>query len=128
MAVGNADVVRANSEAFSRKDVDGMLELYAPDAAVVDRRAVGWGEHRGHDAMRSYYLGLFDNVEGLDEELEIVSEEADVIVADCRLTATLAGQPGAPPVEFAYALRIVFADGVIRSMDIHEDAAAAQQA
>ena len=105
-----------------------MLEFYAPDAAVIDRRAVGWGEFRGHDAVRSYYQGLFDNADELDEDLTIVSDEDDVIVASCRLTAHLAGQPDAPPVQFEYALRIAFAGGAIQSMEIFEDAAAAQGA
>src|SRR3954463_9204649 len=100
MSRTNAEVVRANSSAFSRRDENGMLEFYAPDAVVIDRRAVGWGEFRGHDAMRSYYLGLFDNADELHEDLEIVSDEDDVIVASCRVTARLAGQPESPPVEF----------------------------
>ena len=65
MSRTNAEVVRANSSAFSRCDEAGMLELYAPDAVVIDRRAVGWGEFRGHDALRAYYQGLFDNVDQL---------------------------------------------------------------
>jgi ketosteroid isomerase-like protein len=125
MSRTNAAVVRANSAAFSRRDEDGMLEFYAPDAVVIDRRAVGWGEFRGHDAMRSYYQGLFDNVDKLHEDLQIVADDDDLIIASCRLTAHLVGQPDAPPVEFEYALRIAFADGVIQLMEIYEDAVAA---
>jgi ketosteroid isomerase-like protein len=121
----NSEVVRANSEAFSRRDADAMLELYAPEAVVVDRRQVGWGEFRGHDALRSYYQGLFDNAEELHEELEVVSEEGDVIVASCTLRGRLVGQPDGPEVTFGYALRIQLAGGLIQAMDIYEDAAAA---
>lgn len=125
MSGTNAAVVRANSAAFSRRDEEGMLEFYAPDAAVIDRRAVGWGEFRGHDALRSYYQGLFDNADKLHEDLQIVADEDDLIIAACRLTAHLVGQPDAPPVHFEYALRIAFADGVIQVMEIYEDAVAA---
>ena len=125
MSRTNAEIVRANSAAFSRRDENGMLEFYAPDAVVIDRRAVGWGEFRGHDALRSYYQGLFDNAAELREDLEIVSDEDDLIIASCRVTVHLAGQPDAPPVEFEYALRIALADGAIQSMEIYEDAAAA---
>jgi ketosteroid isomerase-like protein len=121
----NADVVRANSDAFSRRDADSMLELYAPNAVVIDRRPIGWGEFRGHDAMRSYYQGLFDNADDLHEDLEIVAEDGDLVVASCHLTGHLAGQPDAPPVKFDYALRIRLEDGLIASMEIFEDAAAA---
>jgi ketosteroid isomerase-like protein len=121
----NADIVQANSDAFSRRDVNAMLELYAPDAVVIDRRAIGWGEFRGHDALRSYYQGLFDNAEELREELEVVSEDGDVVVASCRLIGRLVGQPDAPEVSFDYALRITLADGKIATVDIYDDAEAA---
>ena len=124
----NVDVVRANSEAFSRRDVDAMLELYAAEAVVIDRRPVGWGEFRGHDALRDYYQGLFDNAADLHEELEVVSAEGDVILAACRLTAHIAGQPGVGELTFDYALRIGFADGLIASIDIYDDVEAATQA
>ena len=123
MSRTNAEVVRANSAAFSRRDVNGMLEFYASDSVMVDRRAVGWGEFSGHDAMRSHYLGIFDNVDELHEDLEIVFDEDDVIIASCRVTAHLAGQADAPPMHFEYALRFAFAAGVIKSMEIYEDTA-----
>lgn len=128
MPRSNVETVQANSRAFSRRDADAMLELYAPDAVVVDRRAVGWGEFRGADALRSYYQGLFDNAEDLHEQLDVVSEDGDTIVASCRLTARLAGQPAAPEVTFDYALRIRLVDGLIASIDIYEDAGAAAAA
>ncbi len=129
MPRSNTEIVRANSAAFSDQDVERMLELYAPDAVVIDRRQVGWGEFRGHDALRSYYQGLFDNADDIGEELEIVSENGDTVVASCKLAAQLTGQPiGSGEVHFEYALRIVLADGLIRTMDIYENADAAASA
>ena len=125
MTRSNVEVIRANSEAFSRRDADGMLEFYAPDAVVIDRRQVGWGEFRGHDALRSYYQGLFDNASELHEDLEVVSEDGDVVVASCHLRGRLVGQPDGPEVTFDYAIRVTFADGLIAALDIYEDAAAA---
>ena len=122
----NAEIVLANSEAFSNQDVETMLEFYAPDAVVIDRRNVGWGEFRGHDALRSYYQGLFDNVDEIHEAFEIASEEGDTIIGACKTSAQLAGQPlGSGEVHFEYALRMTLADGLIRTMDIYEDVAAA---
>lgn len=123
----NIDVVRANSQAFSRRDVDAMLEFYAPDAVVTDRRQVGWGEFRGRNALRSYYQGLFDNAADLHEQLEVVSEHDGVIVASCSVDARIAGQPGTE-VTFRYALRVTLADGLIAAMAIYDDAAAAAAA
>src|SRR3954451_16227900 len=125
MSPENADVVRANSDAFSRRDADAMLELFAADAVAADRRPVGWGEFRGRGAIRSYYQGLFDNASEIDEQLEIVSEEGDVVIASCHVTAKLAGQPDSPGVAFDYALRLTLADGLITSIEIFDDAASA---
>jgi ketosteroid isomerase-like protein len=125
----NTEITHANSAAFSNQDVEAMLELYSPEAVVIDRRQVGWGEFRGHDALRSYYQGLFDNAEEIRENLEIVSEQGDTVIAACSLTAQLAGQPlGSGEVHFEYALRIVIDDGLIQAMDIYADAEAATAA
>ena len=124
MSSANTGVVLANSQAFSRRDADAMLELYAPDAVVTDRRQIGWGEFRGHDALRSYYQGLFDNVAALHEDLTVVSERGDTIVAACRLSAQLVDAPAGDEVTFEYALRIELAGGLITSMEIYEDAQA----
>ena len=125
MPLSHIEVVRANSEAFSRRDADAMLEFYAPDAVVIDRRQVGWGEFRGHESLRSYYQGLFDNADELREDLEVVSEDGDVVVASCTLRGRLVGQPDGPELIFDYALRITFAGGLIATVGIYENAEAA---
>jgi ketosteroid isomerase-like protein len=122
MAPSSADIVRANSEAFSRRDVDAMLELFAADAVVRDRRAVGWGDFLGRDAIRAYYEGLFDNVDEIFEDLAVASASADVVVAPCHTTARLAGQPDAALVTFDYALKVTVADGLIQALEIYENA------
>jgi ketosteroid isomerase-like protein len=123
--VPNAETVTANSRAFGRRDIDAMLEFYAPDAVVTDRRAVGWGPFRGRDEVRDYYEGIFDNVSELHEDFRVVSDEGDVIVADCHLRARLVDPPDSDEVEFRYALRIALANGLITAMDIYENVAAA---
>jgi ketosteroid isomerase-like protein len=120
----NVDIVVANSEAFSRRDAEAMLALWAPDATMSDRRAVGWGEYQGRDALRAYYLGLFDNVSALHEDLEVVSSEGDAVVVTCHTRAQLAGDPEAE-VTFAYAMRITLSAGLITSLEIFEDVEAA---
>ena len=128
MSRGNVDVVLANSAAFSRRDVNAMLEFYAPDAVATDCRQVGWGEFRGQEALRSYYQGLFDNAAWLHEDLEVVSEQDDTVLASCRLTARLVDPPDAGEVSFDYALRVRLAGGLIVSIEIYDDAQAAAAA
>lgn len=126
----NVDTVRLNNEAFSRRDVEAMLELHAPDAVVVDRRPVGFGEFRGHDAVRSYYAGLFDNTSEIHEQLEVVDERDDLVIAACHVRARLVGgdadtDTDMDDVTFDYALRFELAGGLITSIEIFEDAATA---
>src|SRR5205085_167670 len=111
---------------FSRRDVGAMLELFAPDAVVRDRRAVGWGDFLGRDAIRAYYEGLFDNADEIYEDLAVVSASGDVVVASCRTTARLAGQPDAALVSFEYALKVTLGGGLIEALEIYEDARAAE--
>ena len=127
MPPANVEVVRANSAAFSRRDVDAMLELFAPDAVVHDRRSVGWGDFVGRDAIRAYYEGLFDNAEEIYEDIAVASASGDVVVASCRTTARLAGQPDAALVSFEYALKVTLADGLITALEIYEDTKAAER-
>jgi ketosteroid isomerase-like protein len=125
VSLSNPDIVRANSAAFSRRDVRAMLEFFAPDAVVRDRRTVGWGEFHGRDAIRAYYEGLFDNADEIYEDLTVVSEQGHVVVASCHVRAHLAGQEEADVVTFDYALKVTLADGLITALEIYEDAAAA---
>jgi len=122
------DIVQANSAAFSRRDADAMLELFAPDAVVLDRRPVGFGEFRGQAAIRSYYQGLFDNIDALHERLEVAHAEGDTVVGAGHLRARLAGQPEGEEVTFDYALRVTVTGGLIASIEIYDDAEAATAA
>ncbi|HEX8085139.1 MAG TPA: nuclear transport factor 2 family protein [Solirubrobacteraceae bacterium] len=114
-------VVLANSAAFSRMDVDGMMDLYAEDAVVVDRRRVSMGTFRGHDELRPYYLSIFHSASELHEDLRVLASEGDVVVAGCDLRGRLADAPaGAADVVVPYGLLIEVRDGRIARLDLHE--------
>jgi ketosteroid isomerase-like protein len=123
MSPSNVDIVLANSEAFSRQDVESMLGLWTPDAEMIDRRSVGWGEYRGREELRLYYQGLFDNVDSIHEGLAVVSSEGDVVIVTGHTTVRLAGDTG--DSIFDYAMRITLTGGLIESLEIFEDADAA---
>ena len=103
-----------------------MLALHAPDAVISDRRAVGFGEFAGHDAIRAYYEGLFDNTDALSEELDVVHDADGVLVAAGVAKVVLTGQD--EPETFNYALRFTFDGERIATVDIYENAAAAVSA
>jgi ketosteroid isomerase-like protein len=114
-------VVRANNAAFCARDVERMLALYAPDAVVEDRRSTGFGTFRGHDELRAYYLGIFDNADALDEDLQVLAETDGVVVADCTLWAHLAADESADGVTIPYGLVMTIRDGHIERIEIHGD-------
>lgn len=118
----DTEVVLGNNAAFNKRDLDGMLAFYAPDAVVLDRRPGGFGEYRGAEALRAYYGGIFDNTVELAEEIEIVADEGGVVVADCRTRAGLVSEMGSGEFTTDYALLIDVRDGVISRLEVFPDA------
>src|SRR3954453_24103573 len=91
-------VVRANSAAFSDRDVDTMLTYYAPDAVVADQREHGLGSFTGHDELRPYYLSIFHSVDTMREQLEVLAARDGIVVAHCELWARLPSDRTGPGV------------------------------
>jgi ketosteroid isomerase-like protein len=115
-------VVRANSVAFSRMDVDGMLALYAEDAEVVDRRRVSLGTFRGHDELRAYYLSIFHSASEMHEDLRVLAVSGGMVVAGCELRGRLAAAPArAADVVVPYGLVLDVRDGRIARLEVYED-------
>jgi ketosteroid isomerase-like protein len=120
-----SEVVLGNNAAFCRRDLDGMLAHYAPDAVVVDTRPGGFGEYRGTDAINAYYGGIFDNTLTVEEDIEIVSAADGTVVASCRTRVGLASDMGSGDLTVDYALLIDIRDGLIARLEVHPDADAA---
>ena len=122
-------VVRANSEAFSRMDVDAMMEMYAPDAVVVDCRRVSMGTFTGHDELRPYYLSIFHSASELHEHLQVLAARDEIVVTQCELRGRLAGAPAsAPDVTIPYGLVLHVRDGKIARLELYESGDAALEA
>ena len=118
----------AVNAAFSRRDAAAMVERFAPDAVVTDHRQGGLGSWRGHDELQAYYAGICDSARELREDMQIVSERGDVVIADCALTARLTDEGPADEFTLAYALVVVVRDDLIQELGVHQDVAAASQA
>lgn len=115
-------VVRANNVAFSRRDVDAMLALYAPDAIVVDRRRMGLlGTFRGHAELRDYYLGIFHAAASMHEELEVLAVRDGIVVTDCELRGRLASDPEGREMVAPYGLIVHVAGGLVQRLEIFDD-------
>jgi ketosteroid isomerase-like protein len=114
-------VVRANNVAFSNRDVDAMLELYAPDAEVVDHRHLGLGSFRGHEELRPYYLSIFHGAEALRENLEVLAARDGVVVCHAETWARLPSDPEGPGFTTPYGMVITMREGRIGRLEVYTD-------
>ena len=121
MSEDDVAVVRANSQAFSDRDVDRMLSYYAPDADVVDRRAMGLGSFHGHDELRRYYASIFHSADAMREHLEVLAARDGVVVARAELWARLAGDSTGAGFTTPYAMVLHVRDGLITLLEVYAD-------
>jgi ketosteroid isomerase-like protein len=122
------DVLLAVNAAFSRRDAAAMVERFAPDAVATDHRQGGMGSWRGREELHAYYAGICESAKELREDITILAEEGDVVVADCVFNARLSDEGGADEFVLPYALVVVVRDDLIQELGVHQDAAAAQAA
>ena len=120
------DVLLAVNAAFSDRDAPTMVQHFAPDAVVTDHRQGGLGSWQGRDELLAYYAGICDSARELREDLEIVAEHGDLVIADCTFNARLTED--GPPEEFVltYGLSVVVRDGLIQELGVHQVAAVAR--
>ena len=129
MASDAVSVVLSNSAAFSRMDVDAMMEFYAADAVVCDQRRVSIGTFEGHDELRPYYLSIFHSAREIHEELRVLAHRDGVVVTDCELRGRLAEAPAlAPEIVVPYGLILQFREGKIAELELYEDGSHALEA
>jgi ketosteroid isomerase-like protein len=122
------DVVLAVNAAFSRRDAAAMVEHFATDAVVTDHRQGGLGSWSGHEELLAYYAGICDSAKELREDIEIVSERGELVVADCVFNARLTDEGPAEEFVLPYAITVIVRDGLITELGVHQDVAAAQAA
>src|SRR3954453_12560585 len=121
-------VIRANSSAFSDRDVDTMLTYYAPDAVVADQRRHGLGTFTGHAELRPYYLSIFHAVDAMREQLEGLAAGGGVVVCHCELWARLPTDRSGAGFNAPYGMVLTLRDGLITRLEVYEDGAAALEA
>lgn len=105
-----------------------MVGRFAPDAVVTDHRQGGMGSWRGREELLAYYAGICDSAKQLREDITILSEEGDVVAADCVFNAQLSDAGGPEEFVLSYGLMVVVRDDLIQELGVHQDAAAAQAA
>jgi ketosteroid isomerase-like protein len=85
MSQDNVELVRRGTDAYNRRDLDGILEDWAPDAVVDWSHSRGFdaGVFRGHDEIRAFWQRLLDAFDEVRVELvDPVEVEEGLVVAE----------------------------------------------
>ena len=85
MSQENMEIVRRSVGAYNRRDLDGIVENWAPDAVLdwSNSRGLEAGVYRGHDEIRAFtqrFLAAWDEVRlEIDDPVEV---EHDLLVVE----------------------------------------------
>ena len=119
-------VIRSMTDAFNRRDVDGVMASYS-QCPVWDTSAVGLGVHEGRDAVRAFHEDwqrAYEDFEGVVTSLEDLGNGVVVTVFYNR--ARPAGGTGF--VELRFALVMTWSDGLVEQVTAYTDIAEARAA
>ena len=120
MSQENVEIVRRGTDAYNRRDLDGVLENWAPDAVVDWSRSRGFdaGVFRGHDEIRAFWRRLLDAFDEVRVELvdPVEVEEGLVVVEN---VAYQRGRDGIE-VQARSAWLIAIRDGETTSLTLYQ--------
>jgi ketosteroid isomerase-like protein len=120
MSQENVEIVLRSTDAYNRRDLDGMLESWAPDAVVdwSNSRGPEAGVYRGHDEIRAFllrFLAAFDEIRfEVDDPIEV---EDEVLVMEN--VAYLRGRDGIE-VQARSGWMATFRDGQQTSLTLYQ--------
>jgi ketosteroid isomerase-like protein len=113
------EAVRQSIEAFGRRDVDGTLAKYSPNA-VWDASQPGLGVYEGRKRIRDLledWLSAYEYFEQALEEFRDLGNGVTVSVAHQR--ARLPGAGGI--LELRWAAVVMWADGLMQRVTMYTD-------
>jgi ketosteroid isomerase-like protein len=120
MSQENVEIVRRGTDAYNRRDLDGILENWASDAVLdwSNSRGFDAGVFRGHDEIRAHWqrlLAAFDEVRiELVDPIEV--EDGLLIVEN---VGYLRGRDGIE-VQTRSAWLITIRDGETTSLTLYQ--------
>jgi ketosteroid isomerase-like protein len=121
MSQENVEFVRQRFAAYNRRDLDAMLEGWAPDAVVdwSNSRGLEAGVYRGHDEIRAFnerFMGTFESV-----RMELIGDPVEVAdgVLVAENVAFLRGREGIE-VQARSAFLITIRDGEQTSLTLYQ--------
>jgi ketosteroid isomerase-like protein len=120
MSQENVEVVRRGFAAYNRRDLDGVLENWAPDAVWdwSNSRGFDAGVYRGHGEIRAFwqrFLAAFDEIRfEIDDPVEV---EDGLLIVDN--VAYLRGRDGIE-VQARSTFLIAIRDGETTSLTLYQ--------
>jgi ketosteroid isomerase-like protein len=120
MSQENVEIVRRATDAYNRRDLDGIVRNYAPDAVVdwSNSRGVEAGVYRGRSEIRAFarrFLAMWDEVR--IEIADPVEIEEDLLVTEN--VTYLRGRDGIE-LQARSAWLIRFRDGEQSSLTLYQ--------
>lgn len=119
--MSDTEVVLTSNAALNRRDVEGMLAVYAPDATLADHRQVAFGTFSGHDELRELYGGLVGSASEFHEAVRVLAARDGLVVAHCEVTARLAADPTGPQIGAEYGFVVTVRDERIARIELFDD-------
>jgi taurine dehydrogenase small subunit len=82
----NVEIVRRYTDAFNRRDLDGILQFYDPEAEVDWSRSSGVeaGIYRGHRAVRDFWTRFLETWEGVEASVDEFIDCGESVVVPSR--------------------------------------------
>ncbi len=117
-----ADVVRSVYDAFERRDVPALPELFADEIVITQSAELPWGgTYRGHDAAVEFLRRLGSRVQ-TNVEIDRLIAAGDTVVQSGRTRghAIATGRPFAVDETHVWRVR----DGKVVGMEAYVDNAA----
>jgi uncharacterized protein len=127
MSQENVELVRLGYEAFNRGDLDGLLDLCAPDVEWQDPVAIDTSAVTGKDAVRAFFETVMEPWEELRREPEEIIDLGEDRVLVLFHTAARGKESGIE-VDARAGDLLTIRDGLLLRWMAYPDRAAALEA
>jgi ketosteroid isomerase-like protein len=120
MSRENVQLVRRSTDAYNRRDLDGIVETWAADAVLDWSRSRGFdaGVYRGRSEIRAFVQRFLETFEEIRTEIAEPIEVGDDLVI-VENVAYLRGRDGIE-VQARSAWLITFQDGEQTSLTLYQ--------
>ena len=113
--------------AFGRRDVDAFLEVFDPDAKLINPEyAVEGGIRHGRDGVRTALMNLHEQFDYERVEVEQIEEGPDGVLVVFRMVVS--GRVSGAPLDQCFAHAIRLRDGLVVDFRWFRTAAEARHA